>query len=152
MLSFIFTGIFNNSCPSLKKKMCRSSPPVSASLLVEDLQNLACGRPWKCSRACPQKCRCADAEISSRNPMTICPEVDLFSTPSLLHRAAIDRSPSPLSLSDTWPPPLDFRLQASEKFYFAFSEACCTGTARRSQTPPTILSPEVYRHQRLLQC
>jgi len=29
--------------------------------------------------------------------------------------------------------------------------ACCKDTALRSQTPPTILSPEVCRHRRLLQ-
>jgi hypothetical protein len=44
-------------------------------------------------------CFCAATEISSRNPMMHCPQVDGFPTTSLLHRTGVDRVSSPLSLS-----------------------------------------------------
>jgi hypothetical protein len=97
--------------------------------------------------------------------MTLCAEVDVFSTPSLLQRAAIDdrdatddalpiaegcyrwRASSPFSLSDTG----RLGLVLSRNIPFLRTLPPCTGTARRSHTPPTILSPEVCRHRRLLQ-
>jgi hypothetical protein len=63
-------------------------PPVSSSLLTY----------LNMFFSVSTNCRCAHAEISSRNPVTFCPPVDAFSTPSLLHRAAIHRNSSPLRL------------------------------------------------------
>jgi hypothetical protein len=54
-------------------------------------------RPQKMFVRVSTNCRSADAEISSRNPMPLCPVVDGFSTPSLLRRAAIYGVPRHLS-------------------------------------------------------
>ena len=64
-------------------------PPVSVSLLAGDL---------KMFLSVSTNYQCADAEISSGNSMTLCPQVDGFWTPSLLQSADIDGASSPLSL------------------------------------------------------
>jgi hypothetical protein len=71
-----------------------------------------------------------------------------FSAPSLLRRAAIDGVPRLLQLVwhwEAWP------CHLPHHSFLRTLPLCCTGTARRSHTPPTILSPQVCRHRRLLQ-
>ena len=90
-------------------------------------------------------CRCADAAISSRNPTTSYHKLMHFRLPPYC-RGLLYIVPRHLSACLT----LGLLLSRTLLSPQLAAGACCTDTARRSQTPPTILSPQVYRNRRLL--